>query len=170
MHEIHIAYVLLLGAAGGLLNHLYLHENTLLMPRLSESGGERGLSLGFLSDVVLGIGGALVGMYLIAGAGAPVLRQVAASLLGGFSGGALLARNTIELERQRQQLKGYFLEKAEPLQSGGPAVKRGAGLARRIERASSVFELGQIRREIDRAVGRTKPSQPAAQAGDNRAR
>ena len=96
---LNIALLLGLGAFGGLLNHLYFHNNLLLLPSLESEENGKILNLGFLSEVFLGIGGALAAVLLAEKA--DVLRQAALALLGGFGGGGLLAQNAANLERQR---------------------------------------------------------------------
>ena len=97
---LNIPIILMLGAFGGLLNHLYFHNNNLLLPAVEQENEKKVLSLGFLAEMILGIGGALVAAFLLVESG-ELFRQAAIALLGGFGGGGLLAQNAANLERQR---------------------------------------------------------------------
>lgn len=97
---LNIPLIALLGAFGGFLNHLYFYNNSLVLPRLAEEEEKQVLSLGFLAELLLGIGGALVAAFLLVESGT-VFQQAAIALLGGFGGGGLLAQNAANLERQR---------------------------------------------------------------------
>lgn len=138
--ELNLIAVLVLGASGGLLNHLYFHGNALLLPRVTGPRGQRQLALGFLADMALGIGGSLVGIFLLIGTDVSVVKQAMVALLGGFSGGTLLARNAVELEGERNRLKNE-------IKSDKP-VRDGSEVLNRVNRASSVHELKQIRSRL----------------------
>lgn len=138
--ELNLIAVLVLGASGGLLNHLYFHGNALLLPRVTGPRGQRQLALGFLADMALGIGGSLVGIFLLIGTDVSVVKQAMVALLGGFSGGTLLARNAVELEGERNRLKND-IKRDNPVRDGSEVMNG-------VNRASSVHELKQIRSRL----------------------
>ena len=80
-----IVVILGLGAFGGLLNHLYFHSNILLLPGLErQEEGKVYLKLGFLAEMILGMGAALVAAYLLVDAG-DTFRQASTALLGDLA-------------------------------------------------------------------------------------
>lgn len=140
MKDLSLIAVMVLGASGGLLNHLYFHGNALLLPRVTGPRGQRQLALGFLADMALGVGGALVGIFLLIGTDVSMARQAVVALLSGFSGGTLLARNAAELEGERNRLKNE-IKRDSPVRDVNDAL-------RRVNRASSIQELHQIRGQL----------------------
>lgn len=100
MDGINLWIVILLGGFGGLLHALYLSEYGLLIPKFSKND-KISLNLGFLSDVLLGIGAAVAILYFILPD--TLFKQVSLSLISGFGGGSFLGSLTnkmgVDLER-----------------------------------------------------------------------
>lgn len=155
MQELHIIVILAIGGFGGLLNHLYIHDNRLLMPRLTGNDGEIGITLGFLADFILGAGAALAARYLILNgndASMSVIAQAAMALIAGFGGGSFLAKKAVELEKERYKTVVALQMKSGtmPLRVGDP--KRISEMVARAEKASCIYELRKIQNEMHSSV------------------
>jgi len=112
---------------------------------LDKENGERALKIGFLAEVLLGIGGALVAAFLLVETG-DLFRQAAIALLGGFGGGGLLAQNAANLERQR----------ALAFQEISQATVDALGRITPQRLAAGPFELSQILEQLQRATSRQR--------------
>lgn len=149
---LNIPVILILGAFGGLLNHLYFHNNNLILPGLDEENGKKILGLGFLAEVILGIGGALVAAFLLVESG-DLFRQAAIALLGGFGGGGLLAQNAANLERQRalafQEISQTLVTTLNRMRPQKLAVNplELSQVLKELERANSRQRIGRLRQE-----------------------
>lgn len=146
-----IVVILGLGAFGGLLNHLYFHSNILLLPGLErQEEGKVYLKLGFLAEMILGMGAALVAAYLLVDAG-DTFRQASTALLGGFGGGGLLAQSAANLERQRARAFQEISEKlvSSPIKSHKITASSAKleKILKQLEKAGSRQQISFIRKE-----------------------
>ncbi|HAH96536.1 MAG TPA: hypothetical protein DHD79_12315 [Firmicutes bacterium] len=149
MQELHLLVILAIGGFGGLLNHLYIHDNRFLLPRLTGNDGEIGIALGFLADFILGAGAALATRYLILnGNNATVIAQAAIALIAGFGGGSFLAKNAVELEKERFKTVATLQMKTNAISLHAGDPKRISEMVARAEKASCIYELRKIQNEM----------------------
>jgi hypothetical protein len=82
------------GAFGGLLHTLYLNKNSLLLPSFARNH-QKHWNLGFIADILLGIGAGVAVVYFIAPE--TMLKQISLSIISGFGGDSLLGSITTKL-------------------------------------------------------------------------
>jgi hypothetical protein len=95
-----LVYVLL-GAFGGLLHSIFLNNSRLLLPHAER---KQRIHLGFLGDVLLGIGASLGILYFVVPA--EFYKQVGLSIVSGFGGGTFLGSlyNKMAFETERSKV------------------------------------------------------------------
>ncbi|MDI6794717.1 MAG: DUF4257 domain-containing protein [bacterium] len=108
MDSVNLWIVISGGAFGGLLHALYLNENKLLLPTLRRNGRIY-INLGFVGDILLGIGAGLAILLFIAPD--TMAKQIGLSIVSGFSGGALLGSLMNKLATELEKKKVDKLEK-----------------------------------------------------------
>lgn len=94
------------GAFGGLLHALYLNENRLLLPTLRRNDRLH-INLGFVGDILLGIGAGLAVLLFIAPD--TIAKQIGLSIISGFSGGTLLGtlKNKLATELEKKKVDKF---------------------------------------------------------------
>lgn len=106
-----IIWIIAAGGFGGLLHALSLGER-LLFPVKTRENNRLSLGLGFIGDILLGIGAGIGVTFFIM----PeiFLKQIALSLIAGFGGGSflgsLLNRLSVRAERQEREALGEDTE------------------------------------------------------------
>jgi hypothetical protein len=91
------------GAFGGLLHALYMNNQSLLLPCLVSNERFPHIHLGFLADILLGMGASMAILYFIAPD--TLFKQISLSIISGFGGGSflgtLVSKMAIESEKKK---------------------------------------------------------------------
>lgn len=94
MHWTDFLVIIASGSFGGLLSSLYIHDGSLILPKIIElelSDGSKGRNyhIGFLSDLVLGAGAGLIAVLPI---GLEFPKYIYMAIIAGFGGGSFIAK------------------------------------------------------------------------------
>lgn len=94
MHWTDFLVIIASGSFGGLLSSLYIHDGSLILPKIIElefSDGSRrkNYHIGFLSDIVLGAGAGLISVLPI---GLEYPKYIYVAIIAGFGGGSFIAK------------------------------------------------------------------------------
>ncbi|MEW6609522.1 MAG: DUF4257 domain-containing protein [bacterium] len=95
------------GAFGGLLHALYQNNHRLLLPGLLRNDQVH-IYLGFLADILLGIGASLAILYFIAPD--TLFKQIPLSIISGFGGGSFLGTLASKMATESEKKKVDTLE------------------------------------------------------------
>jgi len=117
------------GAFGGLLHTLYLDNYSLLLPGLLRNDRFR-IHLGFLADILLGIGASLAILYFITPD--TLFKQISLSIISGFGGGSFLgtlaSKMAVESEKKKvETLKEVVVDSMEKLDRIAQELKKKGG-------------------------------------------
>lgn len=94
MHWTDFAVIIASGSFGGLLSSLYIHDGSLILPKIIElefSDGSRrkNYHIGFLSDIILGAGAGLISALPL---GLEFPKYIYVAMIAGFGGGSFIAK------------------------------------------------------------------------------
>ncbi len=94
MHWTDFLVIIASGSFGGLLSSLYMHDGSLILPKVIElefSDGSRrkNYHIGFLSDMILGAGAGLIAVLPI---GLEFPKYIYVAIIAGFGGGSFIAK------------------------------------------------------------------------------
>ncbi|MCJ8012101.1 hypothetical protein MUG84_10135 [Paenibacillus sp. KQZ6P-2] len=94
MHWTDFLMIIASGSFGGLLSSLYIHDGSLVMPKiiemeLSDGSRRKNYHIGFLSDIILGAGAGLIAVLPI---GLDFPKYIYMAIIAGFGGGSFIAK------------------------------------------------------------------------------
>ncbi|WP_136607782.1 DUF4257 domain-containing protein [Paenibacillus dokdonensis] len=94
MHWTDFLVIIASGSFGGLLSSLYIHDGSLILPKiieleLSDGSRRKNYHIGFLSDIILGAGAGLISVLPI---GLEFPKYIYVAIIAGFGGGSFIAK------------------------------------------------------------------------------